>query len=286
MKSIVIFYHTDCPDGFGAAWAAWKKFGKKADYISIGPGQTSKQLGKAKIKKKDIYFLDVCSSPEKLEQLVRDNLSVTVIDHHETNRGFVKNATQWYFDINHSAAVLTWLYFFPKNPVPWLLRCIEDNDIWKFSLPHSVPISLRLGLFKADFKIWDKLASDLERTPLRKKYVKEGELLLKYEDRIIHGLLKGAYEVKFKGHLARAVNTSVSHSQVGNLLIDEKHPIGIVWYENGKVRRYSLRSKGATDVSRLARQFSGGGGHKHAAGFTLPANKPFPWKVIKKKNEE
>ena len=36
-KNIVIIYHTDCRDGFGAAWAAWKKFGDSATYI---PGKT------------------------------------------------------------------------------------------------------------------------------------------------------------------------------------------------------------------------------------------------------
>jgi len=281
MKPIIIFYHADCPDGFGAAWVAWKRFGEKAEYIPVRASQTPSQLGKTKIRGGDIYFLDVCASTDGLEELVKNNLSVTVIDHHGTNRGIVKSATQWYFDMNHSAAVLTWLYFFPKKLAPWLLRCIEDNDIWKFHLPHSIPISLWLGLFKADFKIWDKLVRDLEKVSLRKKYAKEGELLLKYEDKIIHGILKDAYEVKFKGHLARAVNTSVSHSQVGHLLLDRKHPVAIVWYENGKIRKYSLRSVGSTDVSKLARQFPGGGGHKHASGFMLPANKPFPWKIIK-----
>jgi len=33
LKEIVIIYHADCPDGFGAAYAAWKKFGDKASYL-------------------------------------------------------------------------------------------------------------------------------------------------------------------------------------------------------------------------------------------------------------
>ncbi|TSA46080.1 hypothetical protein D4R51_00715 [bacterium] len=286
MKPIIVFYHADCPDGFGAAWVVWKKFGDKANYIPIKASQVPNQLGNMKVEGKDVYFLDVCSPPEKLKELVRNNLSVTVIDHHGTNREMVRNASQWYFDMNHSASVLSWLYFFPKKPVPRLLRYIEDNDIWKFSLPHSVEISLWLGLFKLDFNVWDKLVRDVGKKSLFVKYAKEGELLLDYEDKIICGILKNAYEVKFKGYLARAVNTSVSHSQVGHLLLDKKHRVAIVWYENGKTRKYSLRSTGSTDVSKLAQQFPGGGGHKHASGFTLPATKPFPWKVVKKKYEK
>ena len=34
-KLIVVFYHAECTDGFTAAWAAWKKFGNRADYVPI-----------------------------------------------------------------------------------------------------------------------------------------------------------------------------------------------------------------------------------------------------------
>ena len=30
LKNIVVIYHADCRDGFGAAYAAWKKFGDRA----------------------------------------------------------------------------------------------------------------------------------------------------------------------------------------------------------------------------------------------------------------
>ena len=34
-KEIVILYHGGCPDGFGGAYAAWKKFGDAAEYIPV-----------------------------------------------------------------------------------------------------------------------------------------------------------------------------------------------------------------------------------------------------------
>ena len=286
MKKIIVFYHADCPDGFGAAWAEWKKFGNRAEYLPIKANQEPNQLGDAEIKNRDVYLLDICVSPSKLRELMKNNKSVTIIDHHFTNRETVKCATQWRFDLNHSGAVLSWQHFFPKKSVPWFLSYIEDNDLWKFRLPHSVEISLWLGLFPARFETWERVARDLEKKSLRRKFAQEGKLLLRYENQIIKDILKNAYEVEFKNHRAKAVNTSVSHSQVGHLLIDKKHPIGIVWYEDGKMRKYSLRSRGSMNVSRIARQFPGGGGHKRAAGFTLPASRPFPWKIIEKKNEK
>ncbi|MGC9611059.1 MAG: DHH family phosphoesterase [Minisyncoccia bacterium] len=281
MKKIVVFYHKDCPDGFGAAWAAWKKFGNKAEYIPIQASQTPDQLGNIKLRNQEIYFLDVCVSASKLQGLKKNNKSVVVIDHHATNNETIKNAGDWRFNIKHSGSVLSWTYFHFKKPVPWLLRYIEDADLWKYKLPNPDEISVRLFLLNFDFAVWNKLAKTFESKKFRNEYAKEGKLLLEYENAIIRDILKNTYEVKFEGRISRVVNTSVSHSTVGNMLIDKKHPIGITWYENRGTRRYSLRSKGETDVSKLAKQFPGGGGHKHAAGFTLPANKPFPWKIIK-----
>ena len=34
-KNIVVLYHADCLDGFGAAYAAWEKFGDTAEYIPV-----------------------------------------------------------------------------------------------------------------------------------------------------------------------------------------------------------------------------------------------------------
>src|SRR3989338_9515798 len=34
-----ILYHANCPDGFGGAYAAWKKFGDSAEYIPVKHGK-------------------------------------------------------------------------------------------------------------------------------------------------------------------------------------------------------------------------------------------------------
>lgn len=284
MKKIVILYHDDCTDGFGAAWAAWKKFGSRADYLPIEAGQGPRQLPATPFKKCKIYFLDACAAPETLRKLVRENTSVMVIDHHATNKEKVRSATASLFDLKHSGSVLAWKYFHPKKAIPWLLRYVEDGDLWNDHLPHADEISIWLDSVRFEFNIWNRLARDMERASFRARAAKEGKLLLAYEDGIVRGILKNAYEVRFKGHRARVANTSVAHSQVGHRLLDREHPVGIVWYEDGTIRKYSLRSEGTMDVSKLAKQFPGGGGHKHAAGFSTPIAQKFPWKIIKQKN--
>src|SRR3989344_1169898 len=37
-KKIAVLYHKGCTDGFGAAWAAWKKFGARAEYLGVERG--------------------------------------------------------------------------------------------------------------------------------------------------------------------------------------------------------------------------------------------------------
>ena len=34
----LILYHAHCADGFGAAFAAWKKLGSGADYVAVNHG--------------------------------------------------------------------------------------------------------------------------------------------------------------------------------------------------------------------------------------------------------
>ena len=35
----LVLYHGDCPDGFGAAFAAWKALGDGADYRGVSHGE-------------------------------------------------------------------------------------------------------------------------------------------------------------------------------------------------------------------------------------------------------
>ena len=54
------------------------------------------------------------------------------------------------------------------------------------------------------------------------------------------------------------------------------HPFCLVWYEREGRRYVSLRSRaGGADVSRIA-QAHGGGGHRHAASFSMPIGEGMP----------
>ena len=277
MKKIVVLYHKDCPDGFSAAYAAWKKFGKRADYIAVDP----RVLPNKTLKNKEIYVLDNSYRKEIIKKLESNNKSLVVIDHHLSSEKDVKSANSFVFDLKHSGAVLAWKYFHPKRKVPQFLLHVEDFDLWNFKLPHTREIDAFIELIDYDFEEWDKLVRGLEDPRYRKTIFREASLIIRHKNRLIKKILKRAQVVEFQGHKTLAVNSPLFQSEIGHILYNKKPPLGIVWSIKAQELVVSLRSNGKVDVSKSAAKF-GGGGHKAAAGFSLPANAKLPWKIIKK----
>jgi oligoribonuclease NrnB/cAMP/cGMP phosphodiesterase (DHH superfamily) len=273
MKDTVVLYHANCPDGFGAAWAAWKKFKDAADYIPVRP----RTLPTEALKGKDIYCVDV-SYPEKdMKKLIKDNACVTVIDHHASAEDDVKHAIHYSFDLNHSGCTLAWRFFHPGAKLPKMLAHVEDMDLWKFKVPHTEEAIAYIGTLASDFAVWDKAMRQFEDKEGYKEITAAGKLLLTYERALIGQALEQAVPVTFGRHKTYAVNSPLFNSKIGHALYTLCPPIGIIWHEDEKGIKVSLRSDGSVDVSFLAAQY-GGGGHKASAGFFLPAGSSLPWK--------
>lgn len=275
IKKIVVLYHKGCRDGFGAAWAAWKKFGSRAEYIPIGHEEPP-----LKLKNKEIYMLDITYATPVLKKLMRENERVTSIDHHVSAEKATKLTKDYSYAVNHSGAVLAWRYFHREEKDPMLLRYIEDGDIWKWKISKSKEILNFVGLSDFNFLVWDRMARDLEKLKKRKAYIEKGALLLKYADSLVSYLLPSAEKVKFAGYTTYAINAPrYFASDLGNILATKLPPLAIVWREEAGRVKVSLRSNGKADVSKIAQRF-GGGGHKAAAFFSFQAGKTFPWKII------
>ncbi len=273
MKQIVILYHKNCPDGFGAAWAAWKKFKERAEYIGV---EHHTPLPKG-LKNKKIFLVDFSYTASLMEDLTKKNKEVIIIDHHITGKSVAESIPGSVFELGHSGSVLTWKYFHPKEKVPWLLKYIEDIDIWKFKVPRSKEMALSLDLYDYNFKVWSRIAFELENSEKRKKYITEGAVIMKYRKKLIGRILTKAEDATLFGKKVRVVNSPVWASDLGHLLLEGKKAVGVVWsYKKGTIR-VSLRSNGKIDVAKMAEKF-GGGGHKAASGFALPFKVKFPWK--------
>jgi oligoribonuclease NrnB/cAMP/cGMP phosphodiesterase (DHH superfamily) len=277
-KEIVVIYHDQCRDGFGAAYAAWKKFGESAWYVPLKAG-TDAPTG---LTDKELYIVDFSFSYETLAQLREQNRSVVVIDHHISAQAAVTAWPENIFDLEHSGAVLAWRYFHPDTPTPPLLEYVEDHDIWKFALPNNREINAALGLEPATFAAWDSLITRLTDPGELASFIERGATIAAFEDHLVSQLLEYKEWVEFAGHRCYAINIARPYrSIVGHHLAKLSAaaggaPLGIVYYRNQGGVNISLRSEGDLDVAKLAEQY-GGGGHVHAASIRVASFADLPF---------
>ncbi|MBI2013753.1 MAG: hypothetical protein HYS87_02940 [Candidatus Colwellbacteria bacterium] len=275
----VIIYHKNCYDGFGAAWAAWKKFGKNAIYIA----QEHQKPPPANLKGKEVYTLDFCFPEKETKKILKSAKSLTIIDHHISAKHITESVPNYSYALHHSGAVLAWKFFHPRKKIPKLLRHIEDIDLWKFKIKNTAEIACALELYEFDFKVLDKIAQDLEKRKNGKKIIEKGKIILEHNKGLVKRASDRAQLVVFEGYKTLAANSAIFASltsAIGHELTKRKPPIGIVYAESGGRKRVSLRSNGKVDVSKLAAKY-GGGGHRAAAAFALDINKSWPWRIIK-----
>lgn len=277
MKKILVIYHKSCPDGFGGAWAAWKKFGSRAEYIAVDPDTLPEKFPKGK----EIYSVDISYPTSVQKKLRANNTSLVVLDHHVSRKTDTEAFSENTFDNNHSGAVLSWKYFHPNKKVPKFLEYIEDGDLWRFKFPEGGRVVSYALMRPYDFRVWTKIVNDVEDIKKRREYIKNGDLIQTYERQVIERVMERAGRVLFEGMEVYAVNSSykILTSELGHQLTQKTGLLGIVWYEESGELKISLRADGNIDVSKIAQKY-GGGGHKNAAAFVIKNGKK-PWKIVK-----
>ena len=179
MKSIIILYHSDCPDGFGGAWSAWKKFGNDASYIPA----KHRESPSSKLKGKEIYLLDFTYFGKDLKTLAAKNKKVVIIDHHITAKTELKNVHESFFDLKRSGAGLAWRYFHKNKKIPALINYVEDQDLWLFKMPQARAVMSAINLKPQNFEVWNVIARELEMKNGWQKYAEKGETIIEYENK-------------------------------------------------------------------------------------------------------
>jgi oligoribonuclease NrnB/cAMP/cGMP phosphodiesterase (DHH superfamily) len=272
MKRLVI-YHANCLDGFGAAFAAWLKFGyEDTEYLPMGYSDEIPD-----VKDREVYILDFSFKADIIKSMISESESLMVIDHHKTSQEDLKDFTDnCIFNMDKSGAVLAWEYFHGDKHIPLLLKHIEDRDLWLFKYEDTKAATAALfSVVERSFEAWKEgmyalnytINGNLQYLPdiggiLERIHGEEVEILFKH--RHLLTLTNG------KGVEGLAVNCTPKYSSdLGNLLAKESGTFGCTYYYDGKKElwMYSLRSTGNFDVSLLAKAY-GGGGHVSASGFS------------------
>ncbi len=280
MKGIVVIYHKRCPDGFGAAYAAWKKFGDTADYVEAGYGDPLPES----IDGKEVYILDFSydETPEAMRELIARAKRVVAIDHHLSARAITESAPEHVFDTERSGATLAWTYFHPDEPVPKLLSYIEDFDIFRMALPETRYIATYLIVQPYDFDVWDGMVHAFDATESRAAFLAKARTYDEFYEKLCAIAVEAAKKVRFEGHecyFANSLPSITMRSRIGNLLYAKLPPIALVVSAHPDGFGVSIRSDGSVDVSALAAKY-GGGGHAGSAGFFIPNDHKLPWEEL------
>ena len=278
-KSPLVIFHFPCPDGFGAAYAAWRHFGNTAEYVGADHGIATE----LNVQGRDVFVLDFSFPKPRLEAMRQAAKSLLILDHHKTAQEDLSDFPGTIFDMSKSGARLAWEYFHPGQCLPKLLAYVEDRDLWNWELPESKDFLAYLDTLPFDFTIWDELAH-IDGEELQKLLISGRAMNAKY-DHLATQMAEGAEPVRLSGVVGSKLNaSSLFTSKLGELLYLSNGTFALLWRIEKGLLCVSLRAKkGSIDVAEIARQY-GGGGHEAAAAFRLtlgtPACKTFLDKYI------
>jgi len=292
-KPDICIYHGNCNDGFGAAWAVWNRWGNAVQYV---PAHYGKPLD-VNVTGKHVLFVDFSLKIEEMIAMSAD--SIVVLDHHKTAKSNlmpfaviganknpvtpdVRNIPETlreckaddelpivaYFDMEKSGARLAWEFCFPGVALPNLLAHVEDRDLWRFALSGTKEIHAGLSSYAYDFDKWDELAGGTLAALFA-----EGYSILRMQDKRVAELCDMASIQDIASHNVPCVNAPFFlASDVAHELL-RRHPdaqFAATYQTVNGTRVYSLRSEDSrADVSEVAKRL-GGGGHRNAAGLSVP----------------
>jgi hypothetical protein len=296
----VCLYHAKCDDGFAAAWAVWKRWGDAVAYVPMHYGDHPLP----DIAGKRVLMVDFSLKREALIEAGKAADTVVVLDHHKTaldelaeflllpgvlaaEERFTPEVVARVvaatpeagmrifadFDMDNSGCRLAWEFCHPGQPMPRLLEHIEDRDLWRFKLETTKRVSAALRSHDHWFERFDQWVADDVGAILALTI--QGAAILRAQERHVSDFLDQAYMAEVAGYTVPVCNVPYAYSSdCGHALLKRypEAPFAATWWRLGGGREgWSLRSEDArVDVSKIAASL-GGGGHRNASGFTLPA---------------
>lgn len=286
----VVLYHSHCADGFGAAWAihraALQGLLGRSDvlYVPISYGNRDTVVGDLAREldghKVEIHIVDFSIPVELFRSLMTVAQEVTYLDHHQGAADELENArgvcrekaipAYIKFDNEHSGCVLAWEHYITEatcEPVPPVLACVEDRDLWRFRMPETKAVCANVYSYPMTMSAWDQIAA----RPFED--VADGGIdILRAHDKNVEQLTKdhNVSYYRFNGLRVAVVNCPwFVVSDVCNLLLTNQADIDIAAGfhvpQYGRAKWSFRARKGGIDLPTLLKQY-GGGGHQAAAG--------------------
>jgi len=270
-KPYICIYHANCIDGFAAAWAvrAHAEASDTLDAWEFYPAVHGTEP--PDVKGRQVIIVDFSYKLDVMRKMLDDATTVTIVDHHKTAEAdltvlFEEGKISGVFDTTKSGCMLTWEFLFgPDEPPPPIFFHIQDRDLWKFALGGTREIAAMIFSYDYDFAIWDRLVT----ADLNALRMSGGALERKHHKDIRELLSVCKYRMTIAGHDVPVANLPYTLSSDAGHEMAKGEKFAACYYDTPTGRCFSLRSADdGLDVSEIAAQY-GGGGHKHAAGFSV-----------------
>jgi oligoribonuclease NrnB/cAMP/cGMP phosphodiesterase (DHH superfamily) len=292
-KGIVVLYHANCLDGFGArivaeyrlvvtdmrndVWFIPVEYGKPVPTFQDGL---------------DVYILDFSYPRKVLEDLRSRCRQLVVLDHHKTAKEALEGFEGAHFDMNKSGAMLAWDYFSNTEEAPMLIQYIQDRDLWKWELNFTKQITRGLGLLMRgdqDADTWHCLLDEAESRYMRRlekdpdnrisqsdylfnEIMVMGDALIQDEKVYIEKISNKVTTLPYGEYKLGVVNSTSYVSELGEYIYKHLAVDGaLIWNMDGSsaadvlVSFRSDKDVSIFDCSAAAKEL-GGGGHFGAAG--------------------
>ncbi|MCW5222385.1 phosphoesterase [Verminephrobacter aporrectodeae subsp. tuberculatae] len=268
---LIVYHGGHCPDGFGAAFAAWLYYGDSAQYLGLDHGDVQTVDGLPPVQGRAVYVLDFSFPADMLRAIDAHAAKLVLLDHHksaaEKLSGFACRCGVLHFDMHKSGARLAWEFFHPNAPLPALLKYVEDRDLWKWEFAESAGFLSALEMEAQDFARWREIAAFTPEQSAR--FMARGGAMDEKYRRLAADIAEGAQPLVFNGIEGLMVNApGVFHSLVGDMLSAKSGSFALMWSAGAKGVRVGLRAQRNFDCIALAESM-GGGGHAQACGFRM-----------------
>jgi len=268
---LILYHGRNCPDGFGAALAAWLYYGDQAEYVGLDHGDVRSVDDLPPLQGRAVYILDFSFANEVMAAIDQRAAKLVMLDHHksaaEKLTGFACRCGVVHFDMNKSGARLAWEFFHPHAPIPALLKYVEDRDIWKWEFAESAAFLSALDMEEQGFARWREIA---DFTPGQlQAFMARGEAMDQKYRKLCADIAEGAQPLVFNGITGLMVNApGMFHSLVGDILSAKTGTFALMWSAGDKGVKVGLRAQRNFDCIALAESM-GGGGHAQACGFKM-----------------
>jgi hypothetical protein len=277
------------PDKYGLGAGVWKCANRPT--IGLLPEKYGQHGWRELVKKGDeVWLVDFSYPAAELKEIESVAKRLVVLDHHASAEAAVRGCKEHAFDVNKSGARLAWEWFHGQEEAPFLVRYVEDRDLWKWELAGSREFNAGLRTWPLTverYRLWvDGVGTESENR-MADQMISAGKTVMRTNELLVEKLTASGRErwARFLGAYKApiwevsppseegvpCVNSPTLQSEVCEELLRKWRtaPFAAVWWDEGQMRIWSLRSrKDGVDVSKIAEVY-GGGGHRNAAGFTL-----------------